>query len=610
MIRGREREQQSLEALLKEEGPSAIFLWGVAGVGKSTLANAFLVSAHEAGASVLTLDCAAIEPTPRGFEAALAGSDAQLYFLENFEAFGLMDQWLLQNFRPRLGASCKLLICSRMPPSLGWQTNPPSHPFVEVHELQGLDYSDAIDWLVSSGLSRNEASRLAQLAVGHPLTLELALATSPELCEARMDWSNVLQTVSRLYLEDVSDADVRLAMEAASVTRRLTRGLLAYMLPEHDTHALFDSLCDLGFTQLTSEGLKINESIQQAIAATLKASDPETYRRLRRRSWRYIQHEMGQDNLWKYTADLIYLIEHPVVREAFFPSEHRDVQLRPARLADKTRVLEIAARHEPATVTAQVEKWFDLAPETFHVAQQGGAVVGYYQVLHSQSAAVQNSTHDRLIKDWQHHLASQEVAARAPALFIRRWLSEAHGERPGAIQAACWLDLKRSYMALRPDLRRVYLSLSDLQPYADVAIGLGFQILDDLYRDVDGQPCHTAMLDFGPASVDGWITRLVAAELGFLEGSLLDHSSRELRFEQHAAKLTPLEFGVLEVLLNRSGKTVTRDELLFRVWGEESVRSSNVVDVIIAALRRKLPTAAGKIETIRGLGYRFASAVS
>jgi hypothetical protein len=56
------------------------------------------------------------------------------------------------------------------------------------------------------------------------------------------------------------------------------------------------------------------------------------------------------------------------------------------------------------------------------------------------------------------------------------------------------------------------------------------------------------MLDFGPSSVDGWLARLVAAELGVEEDSLLDCAARELVFNGHRIGLTRLEFGVMEFL--------------------------------------------------------------
>src|SRR5258705_13709841 len=68
---GRSDEMAVLRQLLGEAGPVVVFIHGIAGVGKSALAESFSVEAREAGATVLRLDGRSIEPTPRGFLAAL-----------------------------------------------------------------------------------------------------------------------------------------------------------------------------------------------------------------------------------------------------------------------------------------------------------------------------------------------------------------------------------------------------------------------------------------------------------------------------------------------------------------------------------------------------------
>ena len=66
--------------------------------------------------------------------------------------------------------------------------------------------------------------------------------------------------------------------------------------------------------------------------------------------------------------------------------------------------------------------------------------------------------------------------------------------------------------------------------------------------------------------------------------------------------LTPKEFGVLELLAINAGSVVTRTELIEHCWDEMAEPSSNVVDVVIAQLRRKLGTPP-LIETVRGVGF-------
>jgi len=117
------------------------------------------------------------------------------------------------------------------------------------------------------------------------------------------------------------------------------------------------------------------------------------------------------------------------------------------------------------------------------------------------------------------------------------------------------------------------------------------------------------MLDLGPSSVDGWLARLVAAELGMEEDGLLDCAARELVFDGRRVGLTRLEFGVMEFLQGRAGEAVPRSSLLANVWEQSYDGGGNVVDVVIRALRKKLGDKAALIETVHGVGYRLRKEV-
>ena len=75
-----------------------------------------------------------------------------------------------------------------------------------------------------------------------------------------------------------------------------------------------------------------------------------------------------------------------------------------------------------------------------------------------------------------------------------------------------------------------------------------------------------------------------------------------------AVDLSRLELDVLRHLQRREGVAVTREELLREVWGHEwTGGSSNVVEVVVSGLRRKLGERAVALQTVRGVGYRLTS---
>ena len=128
--------------------------------------------------------------------------------------------------------------------------------------------------------------------------------------------------LTRAYLADLKGADVRRALEASSVVRRVTRPILNAML-RNVASDLYERLRTIPLIESRPDGLMLHDAVRGTIAAAFQAADPIMFRECGRAVWRQLRGEIrhaGPPDLWRYTADLIYLIENPVVREAFFPN--------------------------------------------------------------------------------------------------------------------------------------------------------------------------------------------------------------------------------------------------------------------------------------------------
>lgn len=88
-------------------------------------------------------------------------------------------------------------------------------------------------------------------------------------------------------------------------------------------------------------------------------------------------------------------------------------------------------------------------------------------------------------------------------------------------------------------------------------------------------------------------------------GVRLDLRTRRVTVEGAEVELSAREFSLAQELLEHPGQVLTREQLLSRVWGYDFDPASNVVDVYIRYLRRKLGS--DRIETVRGVGYRLAT---
>lgn len=94
------------------------------------------------------------------------------------------------------------------------------------------------------------------------------------------------------------------------------------------------------------------------------------------------------------------------------------------------------------------------------------------------------------------------------------------------------------------------------------------------------------------------------------EGIEVDLLSRKVRRDGHAVVLSTTEFELLVYLLRHHGRVVSREQILSSVWGYEHDPATNVVDVYVGYLRRKLgrPDRPAPIFTVRAVGYRLGSA--
>lgn len=86
-------------------------------------------------------------------------------------------------------------------------------------------------------------------------------------------------------------------------------------------------------------------------------------------------------------------------------------------------------------------------------------------------------------------------------------------------------------------------------------------------------------------------------------GLTLDLRTRRAEIDGRRVDLSAREFALIELLLRHPGQVLTREQILSHVWGFDFDPGSNIVDVYVRRLRKKLGT--WPIETVRGMGYRL-----
>jgi len=86
----------------------------------------------------------------------------------------------------------------------------------------------------------------------------------------------------------------------------------------------------------------------------------------------------------------------------------------------------------------------------------------------------------------------------------------------------------------------------------------------------------------------------------------LEHGTHRCLVGGREISVTAREFQLLAALMRRPGRVMTRDRLLDEVWGRDITVTSRTIDTHLKRLREKLNEAGSLIETVRGVGYRFA----
>jgi hypothetical protein len=622
---GREPELSALLGVLDDDGPLAAIVHGVAGAGKSALLRTFRAEAVARGAAVVAVDGRAIEPTAAGFQAALdtaagdhlagppagdplapAGAPPTVLVVDTAERLRLIDGWLRRELLPSLPAHVRVVLATRDAPGAVWRAS--FGPLLRTVPLGPLAPADATELLRRAGLDEQQAAWVNRFTRGHPLSLQLAASALQARPDAPEDaiLPTVVQELAGLYLDGLDPA-TREALDATSVLRRVTLSLLEPLVPGEPPQAAFGRLAALPFVELGREGLVVHDTVREAVLALLRAADPVRHRAYRAAAWHQIRRELAGATgaaRWASVADMLALVEEPLVREAFFPACVQHYAVERARPDDGPAIEAIAARHESPGEVALVRAWWNGVPHAFRVARDPrGRVVAFTVLCEIGDVPRRLLAGDPVCEPWRRHLAEHPVPAGQQVLLARQALAHATGAATSPCLAALLRDLERASLEAGPAVRRIYSVVRGDALLAQIA-PLGFAPLPGSELEHDGRHYRATMLDLGPESVAGWVSRLATDDADAGEARL-DDDARELVLDGRRIALTRLECDVLRHLREREGRPVTRESLLREVWGYEWTGGSNVVEVAVSGLRRKLGDRAAALETVRGVGYRL-----
>ena len=191
----------------------------------------------------------------------------------------------------------------------------------------------------------------------------------------------------------------------------------ARCFPDAAPQDVFARLAALPFVELGREGLVVHDTVREAVAALLRATDPVRHRAHRRDAWRQIRREIeaaAGPARWASLADMIALVDEPLVREAFFPLVDPALRRRrPRRAGDGPAIEAIAARHEPAEEVALLRAWWEAVPSAFRVARSPrGEIVAFTVLCDLGDVPRRLLASDPVCAPWRAHLRTAPGPAR------------------------------------------------------------------------------------------------------------------------------------------------------------------------------------------------------
>ncbi|AZK97825.1 MULTISPECIES: AAA family ATPase [Streptomyces] len=419
---GREQETARFHAMLAGDPgiEPVLFLHGPGGIGKSTLLRRFAREAASAGRPVVEVDARTTDPTPEGFQRAVADAldrPGAVLLVDTFEICQGLEGWLWERFLPELPLDAVAVLAGRNRPDSRWTTDAGWSDHLAVVQVRALSQDDARTFLADRGVPAGMRESVLTFTGGHPLALSLAASLVRDDTRLQEDghvrddlegpegvtgrgggsgsgaghrWApgqDVISTLLTRLADNPPSPLHRRALEVCAHAYVTSEELLRAMLGERDGPGLFAWLRGLPYVETAATGIFPHDVVRETLEADLRWRDPEGFAALHRRMHGHLLDRLRrgpEQRLMPSVAALMYLYRTdghmPEVHEWQAPGI---VQEAPYAPGDETAVVELAERAEGAESARIARRWLELRPSAFrvHRATRTGRIVSFTATL-------------------------------------------------------------------------------------------------------------------------------------------------------------------------------------------------------------------------------------
>ena len=227
--------------------------------------------------------------------------------------------------------------------------------------------------LIDGALPPDTAAQVLRFGGGHPLALQLAAEASLAIpgwssrtVHRRRSSRSCSRCCSTTWSRGSADGGERGGVAPGHPT---AAGRGGHRRREGaDLQGAWRALRELPFTVTTAAGIEFQPVARQAVAGALEIRDPARVRRLRRQAAEAALRDIERGPSWNATADLLYLVQNPIIRNCYLPPDGEQHPVEAATADDLAAVLAITERYDGPDGLAIIEAWWR--------AHRAGFVVG------------------------------------------------------------------------------------------------------------------------------------------------------------------------------------------------------------------------------------------
>lgn len=469
---GRAAQVELFRAAVESAEPpfSVLYVYGPAGIGKTSLLDRFAEQATLSGARLIRLDGRDLDTRPEALLEVLrevmeptsdrsgdeqTGMRRVVLLLDTYERLSSLDQWIRTGLLPALPATAIVGIAGRDRPSPAWRSDSGWRDLSRVVSLRNLLPQESLEYLRLSNVDPALHDQILRVTHGHPLGLSLLADVIARGGEATVDplTPDVVGVLLRRFVDAVPSLSHRRALEVCALTRVTSEALLRDALEVQDAGELFGWLRDLSFVESGAEGLFPHELARDVLDADLRWRDLEGYKRVfrgvRARIHGRLRCARGVEQQRAVLDEKFLFRNLPSVLSPVDWQSWGRHHAQPARREDRQAIVDMVRAAEGDESAAIAAHWFDRQPEAFFVLrQQDGHTTGLLGLLELTKATAAD--------------LSADPGARAAWDF-----AAAHGPpQPGDVvmQSRFIID-KTSYQAPSPTLNLV--PVLTMQRYLD-----------------------------------------------------------------------------------------------------------------------------------------------